>query len=113
MDLSSIPDKTSSGKLMVVTHLKIAPGREARYEELAGKVKALVAAGGEPKTLGYRVTRKVDKDGKPTGEYISIEEFTDKAGLLEHFGTAPAAELLKEVADGLFVQNDFDIVDEF
>ncbi|KAK7455812.1 hypothetical protein VKT23_010845 [Stygiomarasmius scandens] len=113
MDLSAIPEKTSSGKLMIVAHIKIIPGKEARYEELARKVKAFVDSGGEPKTLTYRLTRKVDKDGKPTGEYISIEEFTDKAGLLEHFNTPVAAEFLKEVADGLFTQSDFEIIDEF
>ncbi|KAK7444796.1 hypothetical protein VKT23_015113 [Stygiomarasmius scandens] len=77
-DLSGIPDKTSSGRLMLVAHVKVAEGREAEYEEVINEVKAFRDAGGEPGTLTYRVTRIVDENANPTGEYISIEEYTGK-----------------------------------
>ncbi|THU97140.1 hypothetical protein K435DRAFT_889881 [Dendrothele bispora CBS 962.96] len=111
-DFSNIPERTSSGRLMLVAHVKVTPGKEALYEQLIKQVEICRNAGGEPGTLTYRVARKVDENANPTGEYISIEEYTGKPAFLDHLRTPPAIQFLKEVENGLFLSNVIDVVDD-
>ncbi|KAK7468303.1 hypothetical protein VKT23_002817 [Stygiomarasmius scandens] len=116
--MDSIPESTSSGRLMIIATAKIAPGQESRYEELAKQVKAHIDAGKEPGTnfgfqLTYRVTRKLDAASKPTGEYIIIEEYTGvdyKSALVKHTQNPVTQEIL---TSGIVADASIEVVDEF
>ncbi|KAF5361196.1 hypothetical protein D9758_009024 [Tetrapyrgos nigripes] len=75
-DFSAIPNKTSSGHLMILGTVQVVEGKEARWEEIISNIKAYVETGVEPSTLTYRATRIVDQNGNPTGNYTNIEEYT-------------------------------------
>ncbi|KAK7457894.1 hypothetical protein VKT23_010241 [Stygiomarasmius scandens] len=111
-DFSNIPDKTSSGKLMVLGRVQVVEGKEARWEQIISDIKAFVETGAEPGTLTYRATRVVDENANPTGEYVNIEEYTSKEALLEHLRSPPACQFLRESSE-LLVSQVLEVVDEF
>ncbi|THU87621.1 hypothetical protein K435DRAFT_804155 [Dendrothele bispora CBS 962.96] len=136
LDFSNIPERTKSGKLMLIAHIKITPvnSDQRYYRKLymnSLKNRSKVAE----TLLIHRVFRIVDENANPTGEYISIEGFTGKQHLrlpfrkgfkkpsdlvglpgksafLDNMKTPSAIELLKEVKNGLFLSDVIDAVDQ-
>ncbi|KAK7443759.1 hypothetical protein VKT23_015542 [Stygiomarasmius scandens] len=109
----NLPDRTSSGRLMVISHVQVKPGKEARFEELAIASRISASSDKEPGTLTYRVTRVVDNNAQPIpGKYLAIEEYAGKPELLQHFQTPAQQELMKEASD-LIESNTLEIIDEF
>ncbi|THU86449.1 hypothetical protein K435DRAFT_782852 [Dendrothele bispora CBS 962.96] len=109
----NLPERTSSGKLMVIVHINVKSGKEARFEELATASKVSANSDKEPGTLTFRVTRVVDNNAQPVaGKYIAIEEYAGKPELLQHFQTPAQQELMKEAGD-LLESTSLEIVDEF
>ncbi|KIK55963.1 hypothetical protein GYMLUDRAFT_47431 [Collybiopsis luxurians FD-317 M1] len=54
----------------------------------------------EPNTLGYRVTRVLEANGKPTSTFIIIEEYNGpKIGLVEHTQSAGTKAMMKAFKD--------------
>ncbi|KAK7435209.1 hypothetical protein VKT23_019778 [Stygiomarasmius scandens] len=109
----NLPERTSSGKLMILVRIKVKPGKETRFEELATASKLSADSDKEPGVLTYRVTRVVDKDAKPTGEYVAIEEYAGKAEVLTHLQAPAYLELMKEASEVLEDAPAIEVIDEF
>ncbi|THU98144.1 hypothetical protein K435DRAFT_777644 [Dendrothele bispora CBS 962.96] len=91
-----VPAQTKSGRVITVATLKINPGKEAYFEELITTTKNHALSDKEPGTFTYRTTRVLDKNGKPTGEYIIFEEYAGKAGFQEHAAQPPLQAIMAE-----------------
>ncbi|KAF5346293.1 hypothetical protein D9758_011520 [Tetrapyrgos nigripes] len=111
-DFSALPNKTSSGKFMILFNSQAVEGGEARLEELVKNIQAFVATGAEPDTLTYRPVRVVDNNGNPTGAYVNIEEYTDKSALVSHLQSAAGCQFLRE-SPPLIASQTFTVVDEY
>ncbi|KAF5332067.1 hypothetical protein D9758_016247 [Tetrapyrgos nigripes] len=111
-DLSALPNKTSSGKFMIIVNVQAVEGGEARLEELVENIQSFVATGAEPDTLTYRPVRVVDSNGNPTGAYVNIEEYTAKSALVSHFQSAAGCDFLRE-SPALIASQTITLVDEY
>ncbi|KAK7445144.1 hypothetical protein VKT23_009576 [Stygiomarasmius scandens] len=111
--VQALPDRTSSGKLMVIANITVKPGKEALFEKLAIESKLSANSDKEPGTHTYRLTRVFNNDNEPMpGKYILIEEYAGKAGLLLHLQTVAQQAYTKAAGDMIDSMN-VDIVDEF
>ncbi|KAK7445145.1 hypothetical protein VKT23_015013 [Stygiomarasmius scandens] len=111
--VEDLPDKTSSGKLMVIARITVKPGKEALFERLAIESKVSANSDQEPGTHTYRLTRVIGSDAQPIPrKYILIEEYAGKAELLIHAQT-PAQENYGKEIGNMIESMDVDTVDEF
>jgi len=95
MSLPPPPSTTPSGRLMVVATLPAKPGKEERLGELIKVVQKLALSDEEPGTFTYRVTRRVDAQGKLLPVYVIIEEYAGAAGMQAHTSADAFQNLIK------------------
>ncbi|KAJ7154832.1 hypothetical protein C8R43DRAFT_438211 [Mycena crocata] len=95
MSALEIPE-TKSGRLICIAQLKVTPGQESVIEELMSAARDYAVTEKEPGTKTYRTTRIIDQQGKPTGEYVVFEEYSDKASFLAHAGGPPIQAFLEK-----------------
>ncbi|KAF5350797.1 hypothetical protein D9758_010355 [Tetrapyrgos nigripes] len=112
--VDNLPERTSSGKLMVICYITIKPGQEEKFEKMSLDTRLYANSDKEPGTLTYRTTRVVGTDGKPVvpAKYVFIEEYSGKSSLLTHTQSPPQLEYIKGMED-VMESLTVDIVDEF
>ncbi|KIK54101.1 hypothetical protein GYMLUDRAFT_88246 [Collybiopsis luxurians FD-317 M1] len=104
------PESTPSGRLMVVATIKAKPGKDAKVGEYLKEAQRRANTDEEPGTFTYRVTRRVNAEGKHQPVFVVIEEYAGAAGMKDHAAGPPLEQDLLE-ADGFALDyldgNDF------
>ncbi|KAF5379596.1 hypothetical protein D9757_009215 [Collybiopsis confluens] len=109
------PASTPSGKLMVVATIVAKPGKDAIVQEYLKKAQERANSDEEPGTYTYRVTRRVDAEGKHLPVFVIVEEYagtvavyfliwslfslhpwaSGAAGMMAHAGGPPLVAFIK------------------
>ncbi|KAJ7124125.1 hypothetical protein C8R43DRAFT_958809 [Mycena crocata] len=101
-----------SGRLICIARVKVIPGKEPLFEQLI-TASGDYASSAEPGTLTYRKTRIIDKEGKPTGEYVIFEEYAGKAAYLAHEANNPPLKAMFAKKDELTTAIAVEFSEEF
>ncbi|KAJ3712249.1 hypothetical protein C8R42DRAFT_687414 [Lentinula raphanica] len=89
------PPPTASGRLMLIATLRAKPGKEEPLGALIKQVQDRANSEEEPGTFTYRVTRRIDAEGKRLSDFVIVEEYAGAAGIKEHTAAAPFKNLIQ------------------
>ncbi|KAJ4487690.1 hypothetical protein J3R30DRAFT_3400393 [Lentinula aciculospora] len=101
MSLANPPQNTASGRLMLIATIRAKPGKEEHVGELLKLAQKRANSDEEPGTslfqlqFTYRVTRRIDAEGKHLPVFIVVEEYDGAAGLKDHMAAPPFQNLIK------------------
>ncbi|KAJ3744943.1 hypothetical protein DFH05DRAFT_1491562 [Lentinula detonsa] len=95
MSLANPPQKTASGRFLIIATIRSKPGKEETLAELLKLIQKRANSDEEPGTFTYRVTRRIDAEGKHLSDFVIIEEYDGAAGLKAHMAAAPFQNVIK------------------
>ncbi|KAE9394607.1 hypothetical protein BT96DRAFT_185301 [Gymnopus androsaceus JB14] len=93
------PKTTPSGKISIIVTGRVKAGKEEILTEVLKNNRKRANSDEEPGTLSFRVTRRLDSEGKFSPVFVVIEEYASDAAFKEHLagpGFEGFAKALKE-----------------